>query len=268
MQARDVGSQTTVVAEGSGNPNGARTFRSLEQLAVDEDTEAWRARTRIFLQPIAAPSIMGLSGFMIATLMVGAWQAGWYGNASTPLILWPIALFAGGLLQSLAAVASLRARDGAAVAVHTAWGSFWLGWGVLQLLVATHVMAPVALGTANPDFAFWFIGLTLITMWTAIGGLAQSILVSVTAGTLTAGAALTAAGFWAGSLATTRAGGWLFVVSAAAAWLTVGAMVLENSFGRTIIPLGKWSTKANIPGRAASVPMAYPEGMPGARVGQ
>jgi hypothetical protein len=30
----------------------------------------------VFLTPIAAPSIMGLFGFMIATLMLGAWQAG------------------------------------------------------------------------------------------------------------------------------------------------------------------------------------------------
>jgi succinate-acetate transporter protein len=266
MEARDVGRQTTVVADESGR-NG-RAVRSLDELAVAEDNEAWRARTRIFLQPIAAPSIMGLGGFMIATLMVGAWQAGWYGNSSTPLILWPFALFAGGVLQSIAAVASFRARDGAAVAVHTAWGSFWMGWGILQLLTALHVMPAVALGTANPTFAFWFIALTLITIWVTLASVAQSILLTITAGTLSAGAALTAAGFWAGNLGTTRAGGWLFVVSAMAAWLVVGALVMENSFGRTIIPLGKWSKAGNIPGKQATVPIEYPEGMPGSRVGQ
>jgi hypothetical protein len=74
--------------------------------------------------------------------------------------------------------------------------------------------------------------------------------------------------FGAGSLATDQAGGWLFVVSAAAAWLTAGAMVLEHAFGRTIIPLGKWSARANIPGAQATDPIAYPAGMPGVRVGQ
>lgn len=85
-----------------------------------EDHEAWMARSRVFLTPIAAPSIMGLFGFMIGTVMLGAWQAGWYGTAATPLIIWPFAMFAGGIMQSIAAVASLRARDGIAVAVHTA----------------------------------------------------------------------------------------------------------------------------------------------------
>jgi hypothetical protein len=242
--------------------------RSFEELAVAEDHDGWVSRSRVFLTPIAAPSIMGLFGFMIATLMLGAWQAGWYGSAATPLLIWPFAMVAGGVLQSVAAVASFRARDGVAVAVHTAWGSFWIAWGILELLVATHVMPAIPLGIASPGFAFWFIALTLVTSFGALGALAQNLGLFVTLGTLAAGSALTAAGFYAGSLATDRAGGWLFVISAAAAWLTAGAMVLEHSFGRTIIPLGKWSARVNIPGTKTTDPIAYPAGMPGVRVGQ
>ncbi len=242
--------------------------RAWRDLAVAEDHEGWIARSRVFLTPIAAPSIMGLAGFSMATVMLGAYQAGWYGNAATTLVIWPLAMFAGGIMQSVAAVASLRARDGVAVAVHTAWGSFWVGWGILQLLVATHVMAPIPLGAANASFAFWFIALTMITMWGALGALAQNILVFIELATLAAGSAVTAAGFWAGSLATDNAGGWLFVISAAAAWLAVGAMVLEHSFGRSIIPVGKWSKQANVPGAKVTDPIAYPVGMPGLKVGQ
>lgn len=65
-----------------------------------------------------------------------------------------------------------------------------------------------------------------------------------------------------------RAGGWLFVISAATAWLTAGAMTLEHAFGRSIIPLGKWSKRANIPGAKVANPIGYPEGMPGVKVGQ
>jgi succinate-acetate transporter protein len=237
-------------------------------LATAEDHEGWVARSRVMLTPIAAPSIMGLFGFAIATVMLGAFQAGWYGNATTPLIIWPLALFAGGVMQGVAAIASLRARDGVAVAVHTAWASFWVGWGILQLLVATHVMAPIPLGGASPSFAFWFIALTLVTFWGALGALAQNIMVFLTLGVLTAGSAVTAAGLWTGSLGVQHAGGWLFVISAAAAWLTAGAMVLEHSFGRSIIPVGKWSRAANIPGAKVTDPIAYPAGMPGVRVGQ
>jgi succinate-acetate transporter protein len=248
--------------------NGMEHRRAWEDLVVAEDHEAWLARTRVVLNPIAAPSIIGLFGFMIATVMVGAWQAGWYGDAKTPLVLWPFALVAGGVLQSIAAVASLRARDGVAAAVHTAWGSFWIGWGILQLLVATHVMPPIALGQTSPTFAFWFIALTLVTFWCALGSLGHSLGLFAVLSTLTAGAALTAAGFYAGSLGVLQAGGVLLVISAGFAWLAAGSMVLEHSFGRTIIPTGRWSKNANIPGRALVDPLAYPSGMPGVKVGQ
>lgn len=263
MSARDPYAGPQIARSGAHDGH-----RGLEDLAVADDRAAWLARTRVTLTPMAAPSIMGLFGFTIATVMLGAWQAGWYGNATTPLILWPFALVAGGVLQVVAAIASLRARDGVATAVHTAWGSFWFGWGILQLLVATHVMAPVPLGAANASMAFWFIALTLVTIWGMFGSLAHSVGLFTVLSTLSAGSALTAAGFYAGSLPIVRAGGWLFVVSAAAAWLVAGAMTLEHAFGRTIIPIGKWSARGNIPGRVNAEPLTYPAGMPGVRVGQ
>ena len=240
----------------------------LAALAVADDLEGWRSRTRVVLTPVAAPSIMGLFGFMIATLMVGAWQAGWYGDAKTPLLIWPFALVAGGILQLIAATMSFRARDGVAVAVHAVWGSFWVGWAIMQLLVATHVATPLPLGAASSGMAFWFIALTLVTGICALASLAQSLMVFIVLAALTLGSAFTAAGFYGGSLHTLQVGGWIFVISAAAAWLTAGAMVLEHAFGRTIIPLGKWSVNSNLPGRKPTTPLAFSGGMPGVRLGQ
>jgi uncharacterized protein len=244
------------------------THRTWGDLAVAEDHEGWVARSRVFLTPIAAPSIMGLFGFFIATLMVGAWQAGWYGPANATLTIWPFALFVGGVMQIIAAIASFRARDGVALAVHTIWGAFWVGWGLLQLLVATHVVAPIAIGSYNPAFAFWFIGLTMVTGLCMFAAAGRNLLVTLTLAFLSAGTALTAAGFYAASGTVVNAGGWLFVCSAVAAFVAASAMVLENAWGRTIIPLGKWSKRANIPGRISTDPIAYPAGMPGVRVGQ
>jgi hypothetical protein len=126
----------------------------------------------------------------------------------------------------------------------------------------------IPLGAASPSFAFWFIGLTLVTWWGALAALAQNLLLFATLGVLTAASAVTAAGFYAGSLATTQAGGVLYVISAAAAWLVGGVLVFESPFGRSIIPLGKWSKRANIPGAKVTDPIAYPAGMPGVKIGQ
>lgn len=197
--------------------------------------------------------------------MVSRYEAGWYCNAATPLIIWPFAMFAGGIMQSVAAVASLRARDGIAVAVHTAWGSFWVAWGVLQILVTVGLLPAISLGAASPSFAFWFIALTLVTGWGALAALAQNMVLFITLGVLTAASAVTAAAFYAGSLGTAHVGGWLYVISAAAAWLVGGALVLENSFGRSIVPLGEWSKRANIPGRRSPTRSPTRRGCPASR---
>lgn len=252
----------------NSSSNGRTRGWDMVDLATSEADEAWLARTRVFLQPIAAPSVMGLFGFAVATMMVGAWQAGWYGGANTPEFLWPFTLVAGGLLQIIAAIACFRARDSIALAVHALWGSFWLAWSTMMLLVTVHVLPTISFGSVNGAFGFWFIGLTLVTFSAAVAALAQGGLLVITLGTLTAGSVLTSIGFWAGSLGADQAGGWLFVIAAAAAWVLATAMMLEQSFGRVIIPLGKPSKEANIPGHMPTRPVGRQAGMPGVRVGQ
>jgi succinate-acetate transporter protein len=80
-------------------------------------------RTRFVLQPIAAPSILGLFGFAAATFIVSANLAGWYGNTQSGQYLFPFAATFGGLAQLLAGMWSYRARDGVATAMHGMWGS-------------------------------------------------------------------------------------------------------------------------------------------------
>jgi len=243
--------------------------RTLENLAVAEDHEGWVSRSRVVLTPIAAPSILGLFGFFIATLMVGAWLGGWFGPASATATLWPFVLFTGGLMQVIAAIASFRARDAVALTFHGVWGAFWLGWSLLEALVAARVMVAIAIGAYNPAFAFWFIALTCVTALCMIAAAGRNLLLSLTLAFLALATVLTAVGFYVGDAVIVNGGGWLFVCSAVAALVTAGAMLLEHEYGRTIIPLGKWSKQANIPGqRSATDPIEYRAGMPGLKVGQ
>jgi uncharacterized protein len=236
-----------------------------------EDHAAWQGRTRVFLQPIAAPSILGLFGFAAATLMVGAWQAGWYGTGLTPLVVFPFAVMAGGVAQFAAAQWSYRARDGLATAMHGIWSAFWLGFGLLFLLVAVRAI-PVALtpmaGVFNPGFAFWFIGLAVITGLGAIAALGENLALTALLAVLALGAGFNAAGFFSATVWPVRVSGWLFVVSALIAIYIAAAMMFEGSFGRSILPMGKSRHgHAAVPG-AASRALEYPYGQPGVKIGQ
>jgi uncharacterized protein len=255
----------------TGTPMGQAPGEPGAVEADEREFSFWQDRSRVFLQPIAAPSILGLFGLATATLMIGAWMAGWYGTAVTPLTLSPFLLTAGGLAQFLAGMWSYRARDGLATAVHGMWGAFWLGFGLLYLLVAMGafpgLLAPV-IGTASPPFAFWFIALCVITAVCALAAMAENMGMVAVLGLLSLASAFAAAGWFAGATWPIRVAGWCFVLSAVAALYTACAMLLEGGFRRTMLPLGRYNLAAKLAGRGATRPLEYRYGQPGVRIGQ
>lgn len=233
-----------------------------------DDRLFWREHATISLQPVAAPSILGLFGFAVSTFMVAANLAGWYGNETvTPLVLFPFAFAFGGVAQLLAAMWSYRARDGLATGVHGAWGSFWIGYGIYQLLVGLHV-APAA--TSNPDarvaFGYWFIGLAALT-WTGFAAAAtENAALSSVLLTLAAGSTLLAIGWVAGLAFLVPIGAIVLVASAVLAWYTASAMMLTATTGHSVLPVGKRGRTERDSARARSV--QYPASEPGLSIGQ
>jgi len=221
---------------------------------------------RITLQPIAPPSILGLFGFAGATFVVAAHLAGWYGTRTTPDYLFPFAAVFGGLAQFLAGMWAYRARDGLATAMHGMWGSFWIAYGILTALFATHVLVePTGKFTA---LAFWFVALAAITAVGALAALAESIGLFAVLATLAAGSTVFAIANFIGSDGWTKAAGYVFVISAAFAWYVASAMMLEGTFGRVVLPTGKYGKGANRPGTVMHEPVEYAAGMPGVKEGQ
>jgi hypothetical protein len=170
--------------------------------------------------------------------------------------------------QLLAAMWCYRARDGVGTAMHGAWGSFWIAWGILAASAALGLRPPLLLGT-DPSFAWWFIVLAAITAMGALASLGQNLAMFVTLGALTAGSVFAALAFYGvGTSWTFTTAGWVLVGSAGAAFYTASAMMLAESFGRTILPTGMLSMSGNLPGGKPVHPIEYPQGMPGAKVGQ
>jgi len=228
---------------------------------------AWLERTRVVLQPIAPPSILGLFGFAGATFIVAAHAAGWYGNATSPTYLFPFAAFFGGVAQFTAAVWSYRARDGLATAMHGMWGSFWMAYGLLFLLVAVGALTVPATGEF-PELGYWFLVLAVITGLGTVAALAESLGLVATLLTLAVGSAFLAIHYLAGGIGWQHTGGWVLIASAVAATYTAGAMMLEGTFGKVVLPLGKYKKAANVPGGVVTKPFEFEHGMPGVRQGQ
>ena len=193
--------------------------------------------TRIYLQPIAAPSILGLYGLAGATFMVAAHMAHWFGDATTTLYLFPFAAIFGGLAQFLAGMWAYKARDGVATAIHGMWGSFWMAFGVLNVIFAIGKLTPPQ--GAWPEIGFWFVVLAAVTWVSVAAATAQNRGLVTLLVFLAAGSTTGAIGEFMGAEWLMILTGWLFIIAAIAAWYTASALMLEEAFGHELWGLGK-----------------------------
>jgi uncharacterized protein len=229
----------------------------------------WRDHTHITLTPVAAPSILGLFGFAASTFVVAANLAGWYGNATTsPLILFPFTLAFGGIAQLLAAMWAFKARDGLATGIHGAWGSFWIGYGIYNLLIAVHVLPASSTNpTAMTTFGFWFAVLAAITWVGMLAAFAENLGIAMVLLTLASGSTLLAIGMIVPVPVVVTIGAIVLVASACIAFYTASALMLRSTYQRTVLPVGEIARA-----RVRSVPrhlIEYAdEGEPGIKVGQ
>jgi succinate-acetate transporter protein len=223
---------------------------------------------RVFLQPIAAPSILGLAGFAGATFIVASNLAGWWGTSASPLALAPFAAMFGGLAQFAAGMWAYKARDGLATLAHGTWGSFWLAYLILNILVGTDVVAQPSPWYHNPEVGMWFFALAITTGIACVAATAESLGLVAVLGSLAAGSGILAGAFMYGSHGWTQVAGWVLVVSAGCAWYMVAAMLLASTAGRTVLPTFKWSRAANVPGRRPMQPIELEWAEPGIKRGQ
>jgi succinate-acetate transporter protein len=236
-----------------------------EPSTAGRDVSFWRSHTQISLQPISAPSILGLFGFAAATFMVGANLAGWFGTDASPLVLFPFAMVAGGLAQFLAGMWSFRARDGVATGMHGMWGSFWIAYGVYYLLVAVRVLpAPLVSPIVQVTLGQWFIVMAAITWVGALAALAQNVALAAALAVLAAGSTLLAIAWTAAISVLVPIAGIVMAASAVIAFYTASAMMLQGSYGHTVLPMGRRRVVGAVPAQ----PIQYELGDPGVRVGQ
>jgi succinate-acetate transporter protein len=199
------------------------------------------------LQPIAAPAVLGYFALGSALIIWGTWFAGAWGTEKDSGAFFPFLLFFGGFGQLAAALWSYRARAAAAAALHGSWAAFWLGLSLVYLLATVHSLTVPARGAGWQSLGQWLIYMAVISLTTAVAALARSPFGFVAQATLTAGAALAAAGLLAPSPGLQHAGGWVLVAAAVLAIVAGATLML---------------------GLAVEEPVEYAHGDPGVKVGQ
>jgi uncharacterized protein len=201
-----------------------------------ETTDATPAR--IYLQPVAAPSILGLFGFAAAMFMIAANMVYWYGTSMSGLYLTPFVLLFGGLAQFLAGMWAFKARDGLATTVHGLWGSFFIGYGFLNLMLAR---AGTIIPTGGfPEFGYWFLVAAAITWACAWAALAENVSLFLTLACLALGSTLECIARLSGAMGGLHiAAGYVLIISSLIAFYTATAMMLAETYGHEVLSMGK-----------------------------
>lgn len=227
----------------------------------------------VFLQPIAPPVTLGLWGFFGSTMVISTWILGWWGHPGTtdPGYFFVFNGVIGGLVQFLAGIWSFKARDYVASSLLTMWGTFWMGWAVLQTLGATHALTIPPLTTPQPGYALWFIPLGTFTFLGSVAAMSRrhgNLPLWLLLFTVGVGSWLFCIGLWTGNTTWTDIAAWFFIVGACAAWYVGSMTMLRSAWRRVILPIGRFDRESNIPGSLVEQSIEYLAGDPGVRQGQ
>lgn len=176
---------------------------------------------------LANPAPLGLMGFAATTWLLSLVNAGWFGAESLPLVL-AMALAFGGAAQVLAGLLSFVRGNTFATVAFVSYGSFWLSF----VVYAHGTPAPAA-------FVGWYLfvwGVFTFFMW--IAAFRHSTALQCVFLTLWVAFFLLAAGDWFAVKALHVAGGYAGLACAGLAAYLAAAEVLNEDYGRVVLPIG------------------------------
>ncbi|HEX8855341.1 MAG TPA: acetate uptake transporter [Thermoleophilaceae bacterium] len=183
--------------------------------------------------PIADPAPLGLAAFAGTTMMLSAVNAGWVDAKVVPAVL-GMALFYGGAAQLLAGMWEFRRNNTFAAAAFSSFGAFWLAFWAFEQFYADKIPAAQAGNAVGLFLLAW----AIFTTYMIIASLRVSVAVATVFVLLAATFWFLAFGEFETSKNLTKVGGYVGIVTAAVAWYTAFAGVVNETWKRTILPVG------------------------------
>ena len=203
----------------------------------DRDTAVQAAAT----PPIADPAPLGLAAFALTTFLLSAKNAGWTHGTDAWL---GYALGYGGLVQLLAGMWEFRNRNVFGSTAFSTYGGFWIGLGLYMLLVSPKANSLALANDLGWILLAFAIFNTYMLLWsTQVNGAVFGVFL-----TLEATLIILFLGEFTGNHSLGMIGGIVGVVTAAVAWYTSAAGVINGMKGRPVLPVGGPMGPAGRPG--------------------
>jgi succinate-acetate transporter protein len=203
--------------------------------------EMGQDRPTLFESVAAAdPAPLGLAGFALTTFLLSGHNASWI-----PDLIWVgPAIFYGGVAQLLAGMWEFRNRNVFGATAFSTYGAFWMGLGLFVILAETTKFVGGFKGGDLTNSLAWFLfAFAVFNTYMLIGSMRVNGAVFMVFLTLEITEILLVIGFFKLSHGGTEwwlhAGGWAGIVTAAVAWYTSAAGVMNGQAGKTVLPVGR-----------------------------
>jgi hypothetical protein len=207
--------------------------------AASEDSEndapaAPQAQPQTMSLPLAAdPGPLGLAAFALTTFLLSAKNATWTHGTDAWL---GFAFAYGGLTQLLAGMWEFRNRNVFGATAFSTYGGFWIGLGLYVELVAGKAKNEAQI---HDDLGWILLAFAIFNTYMLLWSTQVNAAVFMVFLTLEITEIVLFIGFFNNNADTIKTGGVIGVVTAACAWYTSAAGVINNMAPKPILPVGK-----------------------------
>ena len=181
---------------------------------------------------IADPAPLGLAAFALTTFVLSFFNAGLVSSKGLPVVF-GLALAYGGLAQFLAGMWEFRNNNTFGATAFTSYGAFWISYFLLQQLHA----AKIPEANVGKAVGLYLIAWGIFTTYMWIASFRVSVAVMMVFLLLAATFFVLGIGEASGTESVVKAGGWIGIATAAAAWYASFASVTNKTFGRIVLPV-------------------------------
>jgi uncharacterized protein len=181
---------------------------------------------------IGDPAPLGLAAFALTTFVLSVFNAGLVSDKGTPVVL-GLALAYGGIAQLLAGMWEFRNNNTFGATAFTSYGAFWISFFVLEQFQADKIPASHLGASVGLYLIAW--GIFTTYMW--IASFRVSVAVNLVFLLLAVTYFVLGIGETNGTDSIVKAGGWIGIATAIAAWYASFASVTNKTFGRLVMPV-------------------------------
>ncbi|MGG8472569.1 acetate uptake transporter [Rahnella sp. PAMC25617] len=183
-------------------------------------------------KPLANPGPLGLMGFGMTTILLNLHNAGFFPLTA---VIVSMGIFYGGLIQILAGMMEFKKGNTFGTTAFTSYGAFWLS------LVGILMLPRMGLADASSEsFLGAYLGVWgIFTLFMFFGTLKGNRGIQVVFGSLTILFALLCYGNMTGNTAVLHFAGFEGIFCGASAIYLAMAEVLNEQYGRTVLPVGE-----------------------------